>query len=71
MEKHEHLKVEGFTDANWASNATDRQSTSRYFTFVGGNLVTYHSKKHKVVSMSFAEAKYRGMAHRMWTSLVT
>lgn len=38
--KNNHLKIEGFTDADWAGNITDRKSTYGYFTFVGGNLVT-------------------------------
>ncbi|XP_048435486.1 uncharacterized mitochondrial protein AtMg00810-like [Pyrus x bretschneideri] len=46
----------------WAGHVTDRQSTSRYFTFVGGNLVTWRSKKQKAVSWSSVEAEYRGMA---------
>ncbi|CAL9003349.1 unnamed protein product, partial [Prunus brigantina] len=40
-----------------------KRSTSGYFTFVGGNLVTWRSKKQNVVSRSSAEAEYRGMAH--------
>ncbi|CAL8991733.1 unnamed protein product, partial [Prunus brigantina] len=40
----------------------DRRSTSGYFTFVGGNLVTWRSKKQNVVARSSAEAEYRGMA---------
>lgn len=39
--------------------------TSSYFTFVGGNLVIWRSKKHKVVSRSSAEAEYGGMAPRI------
>ncbi|PRQ19007.1 putative RNA-directed DNA polymerase [Rosa chinensis] len=62
--KHNNiLEVCGFTDADWAGNITDRRSTSGYFTFVGGNLVTWKSKKQKVVARSSAEAEYRGMAH--------
>ena len=41
----------------------DGKSTSGYFTFVGGNLVTWRSKKQKVVSRSSAEAEFRGMVH--------
>ena len=39
----------------------DRRSTSSYFTFVGGNLVTWKSKKQNVVICLSAEAKFRGM----------
>ena len=56
------IEVCGFTDADWAGNITDRRSTSGYFTFVGGNLVTWRSKKQNVVARSSAEAEYRGMA---------
>ncbi|MCI21565.1 gag-pol polyprotein [Trifolium medium] len=45
--KNNHLNVEGYTDADWAGNVLDRKSTSGYFTFVGGNLVTWRSKKAK------------------------
>ena len=60
--KNDHLRVEGYTDVDWAGNITDRKSTSGYFTFVGGNLVTWRSKKQKVVALSSAEAEFRGMA---------
>ena len=40
----------------------DRRSTSSYFTFVGGNLVTWKSKKQNVIASSSAEAEFRGMA---------
>uniref|UniRef100_A0A803MMI8 Reverse transcriptase Ty1/copia-type domain-containing protein n=1 Tax=Chenopodium quinoa TaxID=63459 RepID=A0A803MMI8_CHEQI len=39
-----------------------RKSTSGYFTLVGGNLVSWKSKRQKVVAMSSAEAKFRGIA---------
>jgi outer membrane protein OmpA-like peptidoglycan-associated protein len=35
---HGNLKVEGYTDADWAGSKNDRRSTSGYFTFVGGIL---------------------------------
>ncbi|RVX23542.1 Retrovirus-related Pol polyprotein from transposon RE1 [Vitis vinifera] len=38
-----------------------RRSTSGYFTFVGGNLMTWKSKKQNVVVRSSAEAEFRGM----------
>jgi hypothetical protein len=56
-------EIVGYTDADWVGDQTNRRSTSGYFTFVGGNLVTWRSKKQKVVARSSAEAEYRGMAH--------
>ena len=37
--------IDTYTDADWAGSVDDRRSTSGYFTFVGGNLVTWRSKK--------------------------
>ncbi|CAL2259305.1 unnamed protein product [Prunus armeniaca] len=62
FKKNGHLDMEGYTDADYAGNITDRRSTSGYFTFVGGNLVTWYNKKQNVVSRSSAESEYRGIA---------
>jgi hypothetical protein len=43
--QHDHLKIEAYTDAYWVGSITDRRSTSSYCTFVGGNSVTWRSKK--------------------------
>ncbi|WZY94101.1 hypothetical protein YC2023_066430 [Brassica napus] len=51
----------GYCDADWAGDRTDRRSTTGYCTFIGGNMVTWKSKKQKVVSCSSAEAEYRAM----------
>lgn len=61
--KNGKLDVEGYIDSGWAGDQTTIRSTSGYFTFVGGNLVTWRSKKQKVVARSSAEAEFRGMAH--------
>jgi len=59
--KNNHIKIEAYIDADWVRNISDRKSTSGYFTFFGGNLVTWRSKKQKMVALSSAEAEFRGM----------
>ncbi|WZY94082.1 hypothetical protein YC2023_066411 [Brassica napus] len=54
-------EVVGYCDADWAGDRVDRRSTTGYCTFIGGNLVTWKSKKQKVISCSSAEAEYRAM----------
>lgn len=56
-------QVSGYTDVDWAGDGTDGKSTSGYFMFVNGNLVTWRSKKQNFVARSSAEAEYRGMVH--------
>nr|GEX53358.1 putative RNA-directed DNA polymerase [Tanacetum cinerariifolium] len=57
-----HFNIQIFTDADSAGDKGNRRSTSGYFSLVGGNLVTWKSKKQKVVSLSSAEAEFRGIA---------
>jgi hypothetical protein len=55
--KGENLNIEGFTNVDWAGSIEDRRFTSGYFTFMGGILVTWRSKKQEVVARSSAEAE--------------
>nr|GFA51950.1 putative ribonuclease H-like domain-containing protein [Tanacetum cinerariifolium] len=57
-----HLNIQMYTDADGAGDKGNRRSTSGYFSLVGGNLVTWRSKKQKVVSLSSTEAEFRGIA---------
>ncbi|KAG7572452.1 Ribonuclease H-like superfamily [Arabidopsis suecica] len=58
---NKNTELVGYCDADYAGDKTDRRSTTGYCTFIGGNLVTWRSKKQKVVSLSSAEAEYRAM----------
>ena len=44
--------IDVYNDADWFGDKSDIRSTSGYFTFVGGNLVTWRSKKQNVVACS-------------------
>ena len=41
----DHQSIEVYTDADWVGTVDAMRSTSGYFIFVGGNLVTWKSKK--------------------------
>ncbi|KAK5845013.1 hypothetical protein PVK06_001165 [Gossypium arboreum] len=62
FKKGENLTLEAYTDADYAGSMVDRRSTSGYCTFLGGNLVTWRSKKQNVVARSIAEVEFRAMA---------
>ncbi|XP_022863020.1 uncharacterized protein LOC111383174 [Olea europaea var. sylvestris] len=59
MRKNGHSLITAYTDADWASSTIERRSTTRYCTFVEGNLVTWRSKKQNVVARSSAKVEYR------------
>nr|XP_027118139.1 uncharacterized protein LOC113735320 [Coffea arabica] len=42
---HSHTRIECFSDADWAGSKADRRSTTGFCVFVGGNLISWKSKK--------------------------
>lgn len=72
--QHGNPRVEAYTNVDWVGSIFDCWSTYGYYTFVGGNLVTWQSKKQSLIARSSVEAKFRSMVHgtckllwlRMW-----
>jgi hypothetical protein len=62
FKRNGNTTLEAYTDADYAGSIIDRRSTTGYCTFLGGNLVTWRSKKQNVVARSSAEAEFRAMA---------
>ncbi|KAA3480021.1 Copia protein [Gossypium australe] len=57
FKKNEGLLIEAYTSVDYAGSVVDHRSTSGYCTFIGGNLITWMSKK------SSAEVEFRVITH--------
>ena len=72
--ENQSLSIESYTDADYVGSIVDRRSTTRYCTFLGGNLVTWRSKKQNVVARSSAEEKFeavaQGICELLWLKII-
>ena len=59
FKKNDTLALEAYTDADYVGSIVDRRSTTGYCTFLGGNSVTWRSKKQNVVARSSTELEFR------------
>nr|CAN68477.1 hypothetical protein VITISV_029627 [Vitis vinifera] len=74
FKKNNTVALEAYTDADYAGSLVDRRSTTGYCTFLGGNLVTWRSKKQNVVARSSTESKFRviaqGLCELLWLKII-
>ena len=55
--------LQGFVDADWASDINDRKSTSGFVFVLAGAAISWTSKKQPVIALSSTEAEYIATAH--------
>lgn len=56
------VRLCGFTDADWASSLVDRKSTSGCCFNIGLGVVSWCSRKQKLVALSSAEVEYMAVS---------
>jgi len=74
FKRNKSVSFEAYMNADYARSVVDRRSTTGYCTFLGGNLVTWKSKKQSVVARSSAEAEFRamtqGICELLWLNII-
>lgn len=56
------LHLRAFSDADWAGDSDSYRSTAAFVLFLGGNPISWCSKKQRTVARSSTEAEYRSVA---------
>ncbi|PKU78730.1 Retrovirus-related Pol polyprotein from transposon TNT 1-94 [Dendrobium catenatum] len=58
----DELKLQSYTDSDWAGDSKDRKSVTGYCNFLGKSLISWQAKKQSIVARSSTEAEYRALA---------
>lgn len=62
LRRHASPTIHAYSDAQWAGNLDDRSSTLAYVILLGGNPITWSSKKQRAIARSSTEAEYRALS---------
>src|SRR5207248_5268244 len=63
------IKLEGFSDSDYAGDTDNRRSTSGYVFTLNGSAISWRSKQQDLVTLSTMEAEYVGMTEACKESL--
>ncbi|XP_046856233.1 secreted RxLR effector protein 161-like [Xenia sp. Carnegie-2017] len=57
------IDLEGYSDADWASDTDDRRSTSGNVFIISGGAISWASKKQPTVALSTSESEYIALCY--------
>ena len=57
------LRLEAYSDADYARNPNDHRFTGGYYIYLGYNPISWSAKKHRTVSRLSTEAEYHQLAY--------
>ena len=63
VKRDSDFSLTAYSDADWAGNAADRRSTGGFLIYLGGNLISWSSKKQPTIARSSTEAEYKAIAN--------
>ncbi|XP_019177741.1 PREDICTED: uncharacterized protein LOC109172946 [Ipomoea nil] len=57
-----HIKLQGFSDSEWATCVENRKSITGFCIYLGNSLISWKTKKQATVSRSSSEVEYKALA---------
>jgi hypothetical protein len=63
IRKYSSLRVNAFSDVDWAECSDDGRSIDGFAIYLGSNLISWSSKKQANVSRSSTEEEYKSLAN--------
>ena len=56
------IRLEGYTDVDWAGYKVDRRSTAGFVFSLGNRVISWSSRKLRTITLLSIEAKYKSVA---------
>ncbi|KAF5446744.1 hypothetical protein F2P56_032347 [Juglans regia] len=61
--KANNLRIQAYSDSDWAADRDDRRLVGAYCIFQGPNLISWNCKQQQTMARSSTEAEYKSLAN--------